>query len=537
MVPQSRWITLAEGEEISIRRASEADCSRAAARDNMFLVNSHISKHHGAIRLTKGEFYIKDNSSTFGTVLNDCFLVPGKWKCLADYDTVGFVVSRHSTSIQKIVGRFDDKTTSTIPLREFGFPTVALQYKVLIDGNKLLLIPLNSPEPPASDKNLDESSSTPVLVANVAGENLECESKSISASATPIYDKTIDITTEVFETQPEDTQKLSEFGSESILNAEELVVSLPLPSTKACKEVVELESDNACSNSESENTVLESEGEEDVVELYSIVASKIAPAAVIIDDDDDDDDVLDALDALDDLDDLNDSNDDLEDEEEDEEEADLHASQKEALSAYSGDQIVWTSEESCDCIECDGECYVASELSSDDRNYAVLDDEDEDEEDEDEEDDDDNDDESVSTDSDNHDATEISSAGDLLCGLNCYVEGYELWPESTTGYSDDCCRFRGEFLSMLESQRKTTSGELGGRKRGFRDVESDQSDEEYVPEEELDIASSRPTKRAKVEKDLSRIKAIFKEVGKGLVYVTGTIVALGLYGRSKANLE
>ena len=112
---------------IYVRRGSQRDSRRVIGRDNLNFDNSHLSKEHACFQYRNGALYVKDCGSTFGTTVNDKFIVANRWHVLESCDTIGLIVSKPSTWIAKIVEKFPDH--DDIPLEEFSNPPIGLKLR------------------------------------------------------------------------------------------------------------------------------------------------------------------------------------------------------------------------------------------------------------------------------------------------------------------------------------------------------------------------------------------------------------------------
>lgn len=139
-----RMVRYDNGRVIYVRRASTKDAIRAVAKENLNFNNSHLSKQHACFQYRDGTLYVKDCGSTFGTTVNDKFVVSGKWYPVSQSDTIGFIVSIPSNSIAKIVSRFPDQ--DEIPLKEFSNPLVALKLRFYYECGKLVFTVVDDDE-------------------------------------------------------------------------------------------------------------------------------------------------------------------------------------------------------------------------------------------------------------------------------------------------------------------------------------------------------------------------------------------------------
>lgn len=120
-----RLIDYDDGQLIYVRRGSQRDSRRVIGKDNLNFDNSHLSKEHACFQYRNGALYVKDCGSTFGTTVNDKFIVANRWHLLESCDTIGLIVSKPSTWIAKIVKKFPDH--DDIPLEEFSNPPIGLK--------------------------------------------------------------------------------------------------------------------------------------------------------------------------------------------------------------------------------------------------------------------------------------------------------------------------------------------------------------------------------------------------------------------------
>lgn len=122
-----RLIDYDDEKLIYVRRGSQRDSRRVIGRDNLNFDNSHLSKEHACFQYKNGALYVKDCGSTFGTTVNDKFIVANRWHVLESCDTIGLIVSKPSTWIAKIVKKFPDH--DDIPLEEFSNPPIGLKLR------------------------------------------------------------------------------------------------------------------------------------------------------------------------------------------------------------------------------------------------------------------------------------------------------------------------------------------------------------------------------------------------------------------------
>lgn len=116
------------GSVIHVGRSSFKDSLRAPSKNNFHFQNSHLLKAHAIIDFKDGGFSVQDTHSTFGTILNDNFLMPGHWFPLSSGDVLGFIISKPSKDVFQVVDK--NATELLIPLQEFSSPEIGLRFTV-----------------------------------------------------------------------------------------------------------------------------------------------------------------------------------------------------------------------------------------------------------------------------------------------------------------------------------------------------------------------------------------------------------------------
>lgn len=125
---------------IHVRRASSKDPTRPIAKDNLNFLNSHLSKDHATIAIRDGKVLVKDNCSTFGTTINDNFIIPDHWFELKNEDVLGFIVSKPSEFVHDIHQKFATNENHLISLSNFANAALGLQFKVNVNEFTLSLV-------------------------------------------------------------------------------------------------------------------------------------------------------------------------------------------------------------------------------------------------------------------------------------------------------------------------------------------------------------------------------------------------------------
>lgn len=150
-----REITFEENVDYFIRRSSKRDEDRKQAVNNLYLDNSHISKDHACLRMIKGRLCIKDCGSTFGTTINDNFIVSGMWHELSPEETIGFVISKPSSRIAEVIKKHPND--SYIPISEFSFPEPQVKVLMLFALDKNVARFYISDEPSSKENKGEEN--------------------------------------------------------------------------------------------------------------------------------------------------------------------------------------------------------------------------------------------------------------------------------------------------------------------------------------------------------------------------------------------
>ncbi|EAZ63835.2 hypothetical protein PICST_28394 [Scheffersomyces stipitis CBS 6054] len=515
LLSNDRVIPLAPGSEVLVRRASERNEDRTPQLNNLFFKNSHLSKTHAAIKNIDGSFYIKDLGSTFGSVLNNNFIVKDAFFRLSNGDKVGFVISKPSATISSVLKKY--KTKKLIPLTEFSSPTVALNFEVRISGTVIRFIP-DKEEKAEKEENEDEKeevtkTETTTTTETTIPSSAKSSSISISASATP----------GAVERRDDDVAE----------------------DANASKD---LEEDDEDDEDYDEDDLYYSHccpGSSGVIQRYDPPEDSFSKTQEF---DLSDEEEINAYDSL--LGEIN-SRRKFDSDEEDEEEEDVDSDE----DAEEEDSLI---------IEISEDRLSSSEISEDEE--EVQEDEEEGEEEEEEEEDNGED-----QDEDNEDAEDdemvyvcdcsdlfsdnYNSDGDVFLGKQIYIDEDDDDSEVDGGFFEDntteyCSSdVEGESANDIPAKKSKTRGCIGcvppsfqnrypcgdfacgiSRKRTFEEM----STPEFEDEED-DVADE--TKPAKKAKPSSTFKTIVKEVAKASLYVLATMTALGIYGSTIAEPE
>lgn len=156
-ISNERIIRLKDGQESMIRRASARSDARQPTLTNLFFQGSHISKVHGAVRFKNNQYQIIDYNSTFGTIVNNNYILPNIWFNLRDSDVVGFVMAKPSSSILKVRDNWikANDLKNQIPLKEFNYPNIHLTFKVSMIDDSIKFIPYVYPRIHDLKKKID----------------------------------------------------------------------------------------------------------------------------------------------------------------------------------------------------------------------------------------------------------------------------------------------------------------------------------------------------------------------------------------------
>lgn len=121
-------VVIYRGLPIHVGRASFKDSLRAPRKDNFHFQNSHLLKSHAIVEKKEAGFCVQDTRSTFGTILNDHFLLPGFWFPLSAGDVLGFIISKPSSTVNDVVQKH--KGEMEIPVSRFSSPEIGMRFKV-----------------------------------------------------------------------------------------------------------------------------------------------------------------------------------------------------------------------------------------------------------------------------------------------------------------------------------------------------------------------------------------------------------------------
>lgn len=500
--PNSRVISLTNGP-VPIGRASAKDGDRSAKTSNLFIRNSHLSKSHARVWTEDKAVFLEDNGSTFGTVWNNNLLVPQKPVAIYEGDYVGFVINKPSYVVKNLLGKA--LSSPMVLLNKLLNPHVRLQFVVHsidLQSETLVLLPVN-------DNTADAS------VELVLAESNDLEN-------TPDVTVQIGDSADLLESDNEAPAEEKIVKEVSFADEPIEIDVVEFPETSECILVAEESNDEEDVEEDDEGLVLSSEDEEDSEE-----------------EEDDSDEVIGDEEELD------------EDEEEQcsrlikklTDEQDL--SDGEIQNTSSATLLVHPWPSSDDDNEYDYESYVEDEDTM--INAVIEDDEDLEhvcvkkivkckiddcrvpgveylfEEDYNSDEDDtfdapgeDAEEEEEEEDSELDDAS-LCSDGECIFNSNQYIDD-DTVSEDGSPYEGCCYTLSAQNyqppLCGFQAQRAAC-----GTKRSYDDAELDE-DEEVVPAE---------SKRAKKP---STLRTVLKEVGKGALYVTGTLIALAAYGSS-----
>lgn len=166
-------VDLYPNTEYFIRRASSRDSSRSQSPSNLCFDHSQMSKVHAVVTLDGDDVKIKDMNSSFGTVIDDGFLVPHQEYVLEDGDALGFIIYKSYDKIRNVLSTVDYNEGETIPLSAFDDPKIMLNFVVgLQKGNGKVILTLENDDYESGDV------ATSPAVQVVSGSDLESGSDS-----------------------------------------------------------------------------------------------------------------------------------------------------------------------------------------------------------------------------------------------------------------------------------------------------------------------------------------------------------------------
>lgn len=203
----SRVIDLSLGP-LPVGRASAKDGGRSAKISNLYIRNSHLSKAHARVWVEDGAVYLEDVGSTFGTIWNNNLLVPEKPVAIYTGDSIGFVVNRPSDVLKSLISKAQNGPM--VLLDKLLNPRVQLQYvvhNVDLQKQTLVLLPVNDSTADASINlviDINDVEDTPDVVspasaglgsgdAGNSDDEAPVEEKIVKESSFGEYDKTQDL--------------------------------------------------------------------------------------------------------------------------------------------------------------------------------------------------------------------------------------------------------------------------------------------------------------------------------------------------------
>ncbi|KAI5953450.1 hypothetical protein KGF54_002822 [Candida jiufengensis] len=150
MISNERVIKFIDQQEYYIKRASNKTSNRNPQINNLYFNNNHLSKNHAVIQYDKFNtitpFTIKDNESTFGTVVNDHVLLPNTKIGLSNKDKLGLIISLPSNQINQIFEENlnESNLNQTIQLSKFKGAKINMEFQIFINGNIIKFVPINN---------------------------------------------------------------------------------------------------------------------------------------------------------------------------------------------------------------------------------------------------------------------------------------------------------------------------------------------------------------------------------------------------------
>ncbi|SGZ51948.1 CIC11C00000005466 [Sungouiella intermedia] len=476
----SRVVDLSTGP-LPIGRASARDGGRSAKLNNLYIRNSHLSKIHARVWVEDGAVYLEDVGSTFGTIWNNNLLVPDKPVAIYAGDSIGFVVNRPSDVLKNLISK--TLNGPMVLLDKLLNPRVQLQYvvhSVDLDKRILVLLPVNDTTADASvDLVVDENDFevTPDVVPQVVNV-LAADSDDDAPVEEPIvkdsfhYDKTQDV--EFID---------DESGDECIVVVEnaDQIDSYSDDLDEHDDSEVEDADDYCCECNEDYDYAYELADEDDLVQRTS--CHLVVPTEESEDDSD------------------------YDEETDDNELSELDSSHGEILIVNASLGI-----KDCCVPKVDAVLDETYSSESDDDTFDPLQH--------------DNENCDCSEDFSDENDSEVetpNSCSESECIFNSFHYSDDDTVSENEASACECCEANSKcqlFLPLMMAC-PTTSFEAS-RKRSYDDAELEDIDDEKLVKK---VKKAQP----------STLRTVLKEVGKGLFYVTGTIIALAAYGKQLDN--
>lgn len=133
---EERMVNIKEGERVLVCRSSKKGKERVETKDNLVFDNRHLSKLHASLVKKNGVLYLRDEKSTFGTLLNGQYLRRNEFYKVSPLDVIGFIISKPSKEIRRVVD--ENSELAMIPLKTFGTPKVALKLSYRVEGDSYI---------------------------------------------------------------------------------------------------------------------------------------------------------------------------------------------------------------------------------------------------------------------------------------------------------------------------------------------------------------------------------------------------------------
>jgi hypothetical protein len=467
-----RIVTVPKDHQVMIRRASLKDLSRIANVNNLYFKDSHLSKLHASIKLENGKLYLMDCHSTFGTILNFDYLLPGQWHEIKNGDLIGFIISRPSASIYEVVDSWTEPSNK-IPLSHFQNPSIGLQFKVSVIDNIIKFLPIRllkyaSLNPTTNEENItnedttknenddllidsNENSTTQIIDSSMA-YTVASPIRTVTPKTTPIITSTFNTPKPSTPVEPKSTESTKSIASVELNSVETPEISSTKLSINEVSKGQEV--NNTFGNNTHKSESSNNESNSEIADNVNFVKKCIF---------------------------------------------DMDFTDKDGYSRVDEELLIDESKLQSEDLSDDFDSNSDSEsddsidsFSSDSSNDSRL-----------------------SFSSDSQSTNEESEVSDISDSVSV--------SENEISHSDV---FDTNKLVPISSNPCFELNDiLNPRKRNFESDDLD-DDEDYC-DEEIELRHRRKKPRSE-----ERFKHIAKEVGKALVYILGTITALGVYGSS-----
>lgn len=213
-----RTIELALGETIDVQRASVRDPSRTPSGGNLCFDHNQLSKFHATLTNDDGVLKIKDTDSSFGTFVNNQYLLQDSYYPVSNGSIVSFIMVKSFEEIRKITSGLT-RSHEPIMLKDFGSPKLLLNFGISIQNKNKSLIVEFTPLGKMSKGSKKSQMKDDVTVIDVLQDSADDVSYNDNDSNIDAYDSDADDADVIIGNGSESDADLSNSDDEPILVA------------------------------------------------------------------------------------------------------------------------------------------------------------------------------------------------------------------------------------------------------------------------------------------------------------------------------